>query len=182
MKNQNVKDGEKNNGSVRFKALDFVIIILILAAIVGVYFRYNILDTLTGNPNQKDHIVSFKINDIIYSTENYINIGDKVYYNSNSGEEIGKLIEASEDVKNALLAVPAVTSFIPDGENLVKEASYPEDTRIDASGRMLCRGTYSIESGFLLNGRDHLSTGDKISVKTDLVTVEIVITDITLAE
>ena len=182
MKNQNVKDNEKNNGGVRFRALDVVIIILILAAIVGVYFRYNILDTLTGNLNQKDYIVSFEINDIAYSTENYINIGDKVYYNSGSGDDIGKLMEASEDAKNALITVPAITSFVPDGENRAVEVSYPKDTRIDASGRMLCSGTYSVESGFLLNGRDHLSAGDKISVKTNLVTVEIVITNITLAE
>ena len=182
MKNSNVKDNEKNNGGVRFRALDIVIIILILAAVAGIYFRYNILDTLTGRLNQKDYIISFEINDIMYSTENYINIGDKVYYNSGSGENVGKLIEASEDSKNALSVRYAKIDIIPEGEKQVYEAYYPKDTRIDASGRMLCSGTYSVAGGFLLNGTDHVSAGDKLAVRTDLVTVEIVITDIALAE
>lgn len=178
MKKNHVDEAERV--SVKFKALDVVIIILILTAIVGVYFRYNILDTLTGNRNLKDHIVSFEISDIQYKTENYINVGDKVYYNN--GEELGTLIEASEDAKNALIVIPAIKSFVPEGENRAVEVSYPVNTRIDASGRMMCRGTYSKENGFLLKGTDHIAAGDKISVKTDLVTVEITVTSITAVD
>ncbi|MBQ8848915.1 MAG: hypothetical protein IJ011_01115 [Clostridia bacterium] len=182
MRKKRVKDTENTNNGVKFRALDVVIIILILTAVAGVYFRYNILDMLTGNKNLKDYVVSFEISDILYSTENYINVGDKVYYNNDSGEELGTLIEASEDAKNALIVVPAIKNFIPDGENRAVEVSYPVNTRIDASGRMKCRGTYSEDGGFLVGGTDYLAAGDKIAVKTDLVTVEITVTNIVAAE
>lgn len=182
MKKQTVKETEKKNSSVRFRALDVVIIILILASVVGVYFRYNILDVLTGNRNLKDYIVSFEINGMLYSTENYINVGDKVYYNNGNGKELGTLIEASEDAKNVLIVRPAIKSFVPEGSDRSVEVSYPNDTRIDASGRMICRGSYSADSGFLVGGIDHLSAGDRIPIKTNLVTVEITVTNIEAVE
>ena len=180
MKKKVINDGEAINGAVRFKALDVVIIVLILATVVGVYFRYNILDTLTGNKNLKDYIVSFEITDVQYKTENYINIGDKVYYGN--GEELGVLIEASDNTKNALISYPTKVGYIPDGESILEEISYPEDTRIDAEGRMKSRGTYSTGSGFLLKGTTPLAVGDNVAVKTNLVSVQITITNIAVAE
>lgn len=179
MKKNRVNDAE-NSGAVRFKALDVVIIVLILAAVVGVYFRYNILDTLTGNKNQKDYVVSFDITDVQYKTENYINIGDIVFLAN--GEELGTLISASEDAKNALIVGPALITFVPKEENRAVEVTYPENTRINASGRMVCRGTYTEDGGFLLKGTEHLAIGEKLSVKTALVSVEITVTNIDLAE
>lgn len=179
MRKKKVNDSEVVGG-VKFKALDVVILVLILTAVVGVYFRYNILDTLTGNKNLKDYVISFDITDVQYKTENYINIGDKVYYNN--GEELGTLIEASDNTKNALIVYPTIVNYVPEGSTLAEEVSYPDLTRIDAEGRMKSRGTYSTDSGFLLKGTDPIAVGDKISVKTDLVSVEITITGITVVE
>lgn len=179
MKKNRVNDTE-NSGALRFKALDVVIIVLILAAVMGVYFRYNILDTLTGSKNQKDYVVSFDITDVQYKTENYINIGDSVYLKN--GEELGTLIEASEDAKNALIVVPATKTFVPEGGNRAVEVTYPINTRINASGRILCRGSYTEDGGFLLKGTEHMAIGEKLSVITELVSVEITITNIVLAE
>lgn len=179
MRKKNVNDSEVVSG-VKFKALDVVILVLILTAVVGVYFRYNILDTLTGNKNLKDYVISFDITDVQYKTENYINIGDTVYYNN--GEELGTLIEASDNTKNALIVYPAIISYVPEGGTLAEEVSYPDLTRIDAEGRMKSRGTYSTDRGFLLKGTAPIAVGDKLSVKTDLVSVEITITGITSVE
>lgn len=180
MRKKGINDGEAVGGAVKFKALDVVILILILTAVVGVYFRYNILDTLTGSKNLKDYVVSFEINNVQYKTENYINIGDKVYYSN--GDELGTLIEASDNAKMALIPKPTTINYLPYGELQAVELTYPENTRIDAQGRIQCKGRYTSESGFLHNGNTPVSVGDRISVKTELVTVEITVTNIAVAE
>ena len=181
MRKKHAASEEKNKSGIRFRALDFVIIILVILVVVGVYFRYNILDMLTGNKNLSEYTVSFEIKDIQYKTENYINVGDKVYY-YDSGDEIGTIITASTNSDNALIRTPAIKSFVPDGGNQAVEVAYPENTRIDASGRIQCKGSFSEESGFLLGGTDSISPGDVISVKTALVTVDIIVTDIVASE
>lgn len=180
MKKKVINDGEPSGRAVKFKALDVVILVLILMAVVGVYFRYNILDTLTGSKNLKDYVISFDINNVQYKTEDYINIGDKVYYNN--GKELGTLIEADQNVTQALIVYPTIVEFVPDGATIAEELSYPENTRIDAKGRMKCRGSYSIDSGFLHNGNSSITVGDKISVTTELVSVQITITNIAPVE
>ena len=76
MKNKSVIADKKSRSGLRIKALDVVIIVLLVAVVAGVYFRYNILDMLTGSKNLKEYTVSFEIKDIQYKTENYINVGD----------------------------------------------------------------------------------------------------------
>ena len=179
MKKKVINDGE-SGGAVKFKALDVVILVLILMAVVGVYFRYNILDTLTGSKNLKDYVISFEISNVQYKTEDYINIGDKVYYNN--GDELGTLIEASDNTKNALIVYPTIVDYVPEGATLAEELSYPENTRIDAEGRIKCRGSYSNENGFLLKGKSPVSVGDTLLIKTELVTVQITVTGIAAVE
>jgi len=185
MKKKAVNNSEMNKNHVKFRALDVVIIILIISAVVGVYFRYNIIDAVNGRRNMQDYTVSFEIKDIKYTTEKHIKVGDKVYYND-SGNEIGTLIKASEDAsekaENALIVVPAVKTLIPEGSSSAIEISYPADTRIDASGRMICHGRFSEDSGLLIGGTDHIAPGEKLSVRTERVTIDIVITNITPTE
>ncbi len=183
MRKKRIKNSEKAKNGFKIKALDVVIILLIITVVVGVYFRYNILDMLTGSKDHKEYIVSFEIKDIQFQTynENYIQIDDNVYF-YDSGELLGTLIGVNDDSQNALRATPTTTSFIPDNETQAVELSYPPETRVDANGRMKCLGTYSAESGFLLKGIDHIAPGDIIAVKTNRLTVNITVTDITVAE
>ncbi len=181
MTKKSINAEKKDRSGLKIKALDVVIIVLLVAVVAGVYFRYNILDMLTGSRNLKEYTVSFEIKDIQYKTENYINVGDKVYY-YDSSEELGTLIEASEDAKNALIVVPSTKTFVPEGTNQAVEVAYPSNTRIDATGRMVCKGTFSDQSGFLFKGKEHIAPGDVISVKTELVTVNIIVTDIAPVE
>ena len=103
-------------------------------------------------------------------------------YYYDSGEELGTLIEASEDAKNALIVVPSTKSFVPEGASQAVEVAYPSNTRIDATGRMVCKGSFSDQSGFLFKGKEHIAPGDILAVKTELVTVNIIVTDISPVE
>ena len=180
MKKKVINDGESIGNAVKFKALDVVILILILTAVIGVYFRYNILDTITGSKNLKEYVISYEINNVQYKTKDYLSIGDTVYYNN--GEELGTLIAADKNVTQAITHKPTVINYVPNGSTIAKELSYPDNTRIDASGRLQCKGSYSSDSGFLHNGNSPISVGDIISVNTELVTVQIKVTNISAVE
>ena len=65
----------------RFNAIDAVIILLVILAVLGVYFRYSIIDFLTNDKNNAEYIVTFSIDNVINTTpSNYMSVGDKLYY------------------------------------------------------------------------------------------------------
>lgn len=181
MKKNKEPKAEKKVSRYRFRALDAVIILLILTAVIGVYFRYNVLDQLSNRKNQKEYTVSFSIENIRYTTPNYMNIGDKIYY-ADDGEEMGVLIEESKNNSNRPISEsPAGQLFVAE-DGSVQEVFYPDETRVDVKGRMRCRGLYTEDGGFLVNGSRYLSAGQTVSVYTELVTINIVIRDIELME
>ncbi len=176
-----MKKSHSNNAEgrrFRIKALDIVIILLIVASVVAVYFRSNILDTLTGAKNLKEYNVSFEIKDIRYTTEKFINddLNKKVYYED--GTELGTLIEASDISIYAISSSYAQKNFTTkDGKNVVS-LPCPKDTRIDANGRLRCKGTISEDGYFLVGGTKYLAPGDTVPIKTAHVTLNITITNI----
>ena len=180
MKNKKA-DMEQNKNRVKFRALDVVIIVLLLASLVGVYFRYNIVDMLVGGRNLDDYAVSFEIKDIQDATKDKFEIGNKIYYRSN-GDLLGELIPVTENSDAPVRHTPAIKSVVPTGTNEVVEIAYPEGTRIDVSARMMCKGRLSDDGGFLLDGTEYIAPGQSISVMTDYVTFDIVVTGITLIE
>ena len=166
---------EKEKSPYRFRALDAVIILLVLTAVIGVYFRYNILDQLTNNKDHKDYTISFSIENVRYTIDTYMNIGDQVYFADN-GDHIGELIAESKDMSARALSITPASEFFLAEDGSMKEVAYPNsETRVDAKGRIQCRGLYTDDGGFLLNGSQYLSAGQTVSVRTEMVSVDIII-------
>ena len=66
--------------SPRVSVLDAVIILLVIIAVVGVYFRYNIIGFISGAQNLDDYAISYSIKNIRYTTPSYINGGNGVHH------------------------------------------------------------------------------------------------------
>lgn len=179
MKNKVKK--EKNNAEKirrfpKFYVLDAVIIILIVAVLLGIYFRYSIFDVLGNSKNQVDVKISFSIKNIQDTTSHYIDIGDKVYI-KDSQVDLGTIMSSEENSDMPLGNItPAAITFVENGE--VLKVNYPSDTRIDAEGRLLCRGIFAQDGSFMLNGNEYLSAGQVLTVCTERVTVEITVLSI----
>lgn len=162
---------------VRFGILDAVIILLIIIAVLGVHFRYNILNFITGAQNLEKYTVSYSIKDIRYSTEDYINIGDKVYFAAD-GEEFGTLINAAENARPII--VTSASKYFTKSNGEIVSVQYPSaDSRIDASGQLECMGRDSTSGGFMVNGSTYIAAGQYVDVYTEYVTVTIRIESIT---
>ena len=157
--------------------LDVIIILLIVAIGLGIYFRYSLFDLLGNSKVHVETIVSYSIDNIKDTTSYYIDIDDKVYI-KNSGEDFGTIIANSENSENPLSESPA-TEIVYDYENREYiTVSYPSGTRIDAKGRIKCSGIFGEDGAFMLNGSEYIAPGQKITVCTEKVTVEITVLDI----
>ncbi len=162
---------------VRFGILDVVIILVIIIAVVGVYFRYSIIDFFAGTQSLEKYTISYSIENIRYTTVNYINIGDKVYF-ADDHDEFGTLTNVAENNIRAVNHTPASELFTKSNGEIV-EIIYPNDqSRVDATGRLDCMGRYSDEGEFLVNGSTYISAGQYVNVQTDYVSVTIRIGEI----
>ena len=175
---------KKENGAsskrAHFNVIDAVIIILVIAVALGIYSRFNVVETLWAKNETEKYAVSFSVKDIRYTTATYVNVGDKVYFADND-ELFGAIMSESEDNENALGITPS-SKYFTDSEGKVVEVFYPSDTRIDVKGRIECTGYYNGEGGFTVDGRKYLAPGQTVEVRTELVTVTITVTSIDLIE
>lgn len=164
----------------KFGVLDVAIVLIVLASVIGIYFRFNLIETLNQNANTKNVIIFYNIDNVRYTTPNYINVDDKVYFSS-TGELLGTVINASEEMSNALNVAPSSEDFFDDGEYV--EVFFPNsESRVDANGRLSCKGAYNDDRGLLINGSTHISAGQTISVKTELASFVITITSIEVSD
>ena len=163
---------QKEKQAPRFGVLDAVIVLLIVCLIAGIYFRSNVIDFITTKRNIRDYTITFAVDNIRYTTPHFISIGDEVVMEEN-GKPLGTIIEESEgNSKIALSITPASEIFTDNGE--VIEVFYPNnESRVNVKGRLQCRGTYSEDGGFLVNGSTYLSAGQTIAVHTENVSMEL---------
>ena len=173
-----VKTGKAN--APHFNVLDAMIIILIIAAVVGIYFRHEIIDLLIDDKNTDEYVVSFSIENVRHTTQSYIHVGDNVYFKSD-GELMGSLMSASENELSLDIA-PALAYFT-NSSGEIKAVRYPdEQSRIDASGRLLCKGNYDENGGFSIDGDTYIAAGQSIEVYTEKVTFVLKVVSIDIYE
>ena len=173
----------KNNENIKkvkapkFGVLDAVIILLVIVIILSVYFRYNIVQWISNSTDLKEYTISYTIDDVRYSTPNYINIGDKVYF-ADSGDNFGTLINVAENM-GALNIAPASQLFTDSKGNII-EVFYPNsETRVSAIGKLICTGRYSDDGSFFVNGSTFIASGQYVKINTPYATVTIRIDGIT---
>ena len=174
MKKDKIKT-EKSKKLPRFGALDAFIILVVIVIIVGVFFRYRLLDVLNAQQNLNDYNVSFSVENVRYTTPDYINVGDVVYF-KDSGAELGVITNESENM-GAFTVAPASEMFTDSNGNMI-EVHYPNETRVSINGKMICSAQVSETGGILINGNTYLAPGQIVDVTTELVTMTIQINNI----
>ena len=101
-------------------------------------------------------------------------------YFGDTGDEFGVFVSESGN-QSAFGITPASEIFIDSSGN-TKEVFYEEETRIDARGRIECRGIYTEEGGFCVGGTRYIAPGQTVEINTDLVTLFITVTSIDKVE
>ena len=165
---------------VRFTWIDGVIIFLIIVCILGVVFRYSIMEKLGLGDNYAEYRVGFSVTAMDAATVKYLSGGEEIYFAD--GQRAGTLclpsINDSVSSNSALNCRPA-SVYVDNGAGELVWAQYPEGTKVDATGVFDCTGAYDSDMNFSIDGKKNIAVGQNITVYTDKVTLYITVTEIT---
>jgi hypothetical protein len=127
-------DRERNiKGKTRFNVLDAIIILMAVLCIVGVIFRYSIMQRLGFSEELSDFRIMFKLSAVSYTLPGFLADGDKLYFSD--GAEVGELLGVAEystytelTAENATLILSPATKYVNDKDGNLVLAAYPEFT------------------------------------------------------
>ena len=148
--------------------VDAVIVVLVLAAIVGIAIRYNLIGEIGINQGLEDYEIHFSVSDIRYTSSDAFVEGDTVSLSAN-GAHIGTMA--------GLTSILPVSAYAVDGSGNVLQIHYPESTRIDVTGRILCQGTSS-SVGILTESGVNIVPGTTLAISTEHLDVTVTITSV----
>ena len=161
---------KKNNESARFRfnVIDALIIVMVLVCIGGVALRYTVLDKVNIGGEEKDFYITFTVSDISYAQLQHIiqakeemESNDNWVYLSDGATKLGNLTAVGEQNKESF-------SYKDENgktENIVySDSESDENVPWTLTGKILCRGRYSKNGGFLLNGNKFISPNTELEV------------------
>ena len=158
---------EKKASKYRFNAIDAFIILVVVLCIVGIYFRSNIESWFGSNKELSDYQITFVVEKIRSTSSEYISVGDTVYVSGNV--VLGSV--------SGFSSFPA-QAVVKDGNGNTVEVRYPENTYIDMTVTVDCRGVKN-EDGFYLNGTYLISPGTNLKATTEMMDFSFTVISIT---
>jgi len=159
-------------------ALDFFIIIAIIAAILFVVIRFYFIKTSDQSETVvlDDYIVSYELQDVRNSTaENYLASGTKVFFADNNAY-FGELRE-EKTVRDAQKFYE-----LDDGTVVLSNTEVVGNLyRVDVEGSIAVKGMMDANGRFLVNGNTDIAPNKSVKIITKYLAVELTVTDITKA-
>lgn len=161
---------------IHFNVVDVIIIVAVIACIAGIVLRVVLTDSFKSN-NMKDYIVTFTADGLTYAQllgieqaideestgGNFVSFADK-------SESIGKLYGITESELLYIESHNGEKIYFEIGENetntVGNDDSWKDDSVWYIKGTMLCKGEYSSDKGFLLNGTTYMAANSTIDVAT----------------
>ena len=160
--------------NARFNIVDFLIILIVLLSVFSLVARYTTVLDKIGITNQlSEYEVSFAVSDLRYTTPNFFKIDDAVYLQDDDHTYVGQLLSREIGSTDAL-TITLSSEYVQSEAGFVS-AYYAENTLVDVTGRILCRGRVNAEGYFLLGGTISVSEGQTLTVCTDLVSFEMTV-------
>ena len=174
--NQSAKNGAvavKKRGNV----LDILIVLLLVAAIAAIGYRYYTLSGQGKSELLSYAEISFQIKEAGYTLPGYVQPGDRVYMED--GTFLGTMQDSNAEDENTALYTSAATKITTDEDGNYIRISYPDFSRVDCIGTILCRGTFEADGSFMLDGTTHITPGSAIRVHTETAAFTIAVTSCT---
>lgn len=168
---------------VRFNILDAVIVLLVVLCIVGICFRYSIMDSLGLGQEMSEYKVEFSVSKLDSNVPEFLGAGNALYFADAS--KAGVLCGVSDfsnmtaiSAGSATLIIKPSTVYVDDGNGAVVSATYPEGKFVAADGAFRCNGAFSDEGRFSVEGKNFITVGQTVTLYTDTVTLTVTVTDI----
>lgn len=160
-------DTKPAGGKLRLNIIDFLIVVVILGAIIGITLRFGLVERITNQSGLTSARISFLILDINDESWNYFAVGDR-------------FIDAEHDCELGVLEsrqfIPAEAFIVNEYGEIFKRNSGNEQ-RIDVRGVLVGEGTFT-EDGFLLGGTNYIAPGSTVHMQSANIDVYMTVTAI----
>lgn len=143
-----------------FSIIDFIIVFVVIALIVGVVVRYDIVGRLFSKTSLENAKITF-IAEKISPEEAKAFVDNSVFYTGN--EEFGVLLNSASE--KSIIYIENETGAL---------ISYEDEKLLDINGSFTCK-VLKTDNGFLLNGNRFISAGSTYMIKTNGVSVKILV-------
>ena len=168
---------QKKQIKFRPNIIDFLIVIVIVGAVIGIAMRMGVVEKITTNSSMSEARISFLVEDINSTSFDAFREGDD-FYSKNHGCYLGKL--ESKGKMPAEKLVTTINGDVVASVSPARDSSDPnsDSYRVDVRGDIIGSGVFSSE-GFLANGTTYIAPGSKFTMESQRVSVTVTITDIT---
>ena len=153
----------------RFNIIDFLVIVAVLACIVGVALRYNVVEKISENTALEEYDVSFVISGIKLTSVDALIPGDSFYW-TQTNELLGVLKSKDQ---------PTPTKVYYSDANGVLVENFSTN-RYDVRGILGCDGVMT-DDGFMIGGNLYVAPGKSFLLESPHLQVTVQITDIAKA-
>lgn len=150
---------------IKFNALDFLILLVILAAIFSVVLRSGLKDTIVASRQNETIVYTIRINNVQKESFDLLALDTKIY-SSEEDKLMGVVVEKSSR--------PAETYIALDSGEIYK-TNIPE--RIDITLTIEAKGRIT-EEGCMIGGNYFIASGSYISGYTDRLAFNFEVTGI----
>lgn len=160
----------------RGNVLDIAIVLLLIAALVAIGYRYYLADAATDEENMREYQVSFSVENALPSVADSLKLKDAVYFAD--GTKMGELtLHPSASIGQAVHTVPA-DSLVKDHLGNYVSVSVPDGYREDLFGVMVCHALVDENGVVRIGGETAVTPGQRMTVHTELVTLVITVTSV----
>ena len=154
MEQKNVaRKSDKN----RFNVIDAVIVIVFVACVVGLVFRYGNFGRSSMDEQLENYEIYFSVSNIAYTSEDAFVQGDTVVL-ADSGTVLGEFSRMGT-------ILPAEFTARDQSGNLIV-VNYPASTRIDVTGYITSQGVMT-ENGYYVGGTTYIASGTEYVVRSE---------------
>lgn len=158
----------------RGNILDLLILLVLLACLVGIGYRYYTSSGQSQSRSFREAEISFEIKDAVFTLPSYVQAGDQVRLES--GALLGTLQDNNAADGATALYVSAASLITTDEDGNYIRITYPDSSRVDCLGSLLCRGVFEEDGSFLLEGNTYLTPGSTYRVHTETAAFTLVVT------
>lgn len=156
----------KTNSKIRFGLLDAVVLIVVIALVLALVFRYTADKTLFVYDTEK-YTVTVKATGLQYSTVNMLGQDSAVYLED--GKQLGAFIHAP--------TVTPMLSYSITSSGDVIAAYYPDNTLVDIVTDIEC--DLLVNDGMIMTKSGvHIAVGSVIKIHTETVDLTVEITSV----
>jgi hypothetical protein len=177
-----MRNEEKNTKRLwrRGSVLDIVIVLLLVAAIVSVGYRYYKNREAALSAQTETVMLTVRAEGVTAAIPSLVRLAETVYWNE-TNEVLGEIVSHPHAASGTPLSVSESRDVVGDGQGNLVDTVIPEAGLKDIEGVIRCQGSMD-GTTFLWNGKTPITKGQQIVIHTEYVALTVTVVGIEAQE